>query len=181
MILTNKKEFWFYPHKLKRCMEDACNLYQVILQNTYTKEVFVYKVRDFSANNIRFCFRFIMPECTGDYMYYIVSNNEWDSSEINWDNIDNTNLLTDKTAVTFNGMYLVANGKLVVSKYFKAKATIKEMELPILVESESEDERTEGELVTSLDILSKGLLRYTINPFMCCGERNYNNYKFIEL
>lgn len=152
-----------------RCKMDWCNLYQLVLQNRLTKEVFVYKLRDFNSNNqVRYTFRFEIQDCMeyGEYTYYLIRNDEWEAIDINTTYVPDSNRLTDKEMVLSNNKFLIVGDKLVVLPFTRVKlidasgCDLSSDGSYLTTKKESDDCRITGELETCIELLATGLFKY---------------------
>lgn len=177
MIITKETCFWMDLPKLKRCMIDSCNVYHLILRNQYTKEIFLFKVRDFlTTSSVRYAINMVLPECMeyGEYEYFLISNDEWNQDEISVDVVKNTQLHTDKSLLEYDGMFFVSNNKILVTKNFKARIFFDGLPLAtkdgeILVGNQaSKDDNSEGDITKELTILNRGILKYENQDLLCC-------------
>lgn len=155
--------------KVDRCKKDPCNLYQLIWQNKGTKEIEVFKVRDYaSISPVYYVFNFRLPEWFefGEYDLYLVKNWNWSPYKVNEDNIYNTQKHTLKTPVNTNGVLIVSGGKLLVTNRFKARLSdacnnsLLSNGSTIIAYSSSDDKRAQGEIWTYLDIIHTDLAMY---------------------
>lgn len=196
MLIVEKNKINLHLPVLQRCLLDPCNLYRFILQNSCTKRVFVYRIQALLGNtkvsNFRLCFRFEVAECMdeGEYTYYLVSDDNW----INPENIDINSVKssvkwTDKGAILYDDMLLVANNKLVVTGKYKAivfnkdellignvDGCVTDEKQMFLVNSRSEDENVVSDILKQLNILGAGLLKYNRAKDFCCDESNYEQF-----
>lgn len=182
MIILSETTQIIHLPKLERCKLDECNLYYLLLHNNYTKELWVFKVRDFNSNPIRFNIYLEIPECfdEGEYTYYLVSVDDWNTDKLSTNYPTQTQFQTDKEAITTNGMYIISNNKMLVTSKFKAKLLIDGKEIKdashlLTAFGESDDEREEGEIVKEVNVLNTGLLKYHLNQKICCN--NFINYE----
>lgn len=191
ILVTERCQLVEFP-KLEKCRKDPCNIYYLILHNTFTKEITLFKVRDYNSNRLRYRIYLKLPECfeEGEYTYFIVGHDDWeyDRRKISTNYPEDTQIQTDKGAIAYNGMYLVANGKMLVTSRFKAKVFINDEQAvwgdishPIINTFTSKDKRSEGEIVKELNILNTGILKFIPNEPICCdtfeiyegGETDY--------
>lgn len=165
---------------LKRCKLDPCNLYNFVLHNQYTKELFVFKVRSLSIGlirDLRFHIKLKLPECIqeGTYDYYLFSFDNWDNSSIDIDLPYLTEKVSEKGAITSNNKYIVIDNMMIVTKWFRANVyddngmVISDCVSFVGLE-ESDDESTISDIVKTPEILSSGILKYY------CSGNNYNGY-----
>lgn len=194
MIYTDSPDFYLTIPKINRCKLDGCNVYQLLLHNTYTKEVWMFKVRDsvFLKNftldinpvsETRFQFHMIFPEDMqhGTYEYYILPNGEWEAEDINVDVIDNSYTATDKSGVVNNGQFLVLGDKLLVLSSFEAKVVMNGLSVflnentALKHTTTSKDERLEGEIFKCLSIIQRGLIKYEIDTFLRGETKEFDN------
>lgn len=166
MIYLGLSDTEIYLPRIDRCKGDCCNLYQLIFQNLATKDVTVFKLRDYSQGNPSFYrFSIVVPEYlkTGEYKIFLVSAAEWCRDEIDVNAPQRTERVTDKEAITANDAYLVFNGKLLVTGYFRAEVIDASGEVTsdgqhIHVRGKSQDERPCGEISKSVDVIHTDLL-----------------------
>lgn len=153
--------------KLQKCKLDPCNTYQIIFQNIKTNCIYVFKVRDLSINNLRYNFFIKVPDCflTGEYNYFLISEDDWSSCEINSDIVKQTKQYVDKSSLIVNGMKVISNEKLIVLSSFKA--LLFSNGKSIMIEDDnlvswlkSNDNSKEGYLYKDLDILNNGIFVY---------------------
>lgn len=190
MIILTEKEETIYLPKLERCKLDACNLYYLLLHNNYTKVLWVFKVRDIYANlnPLRFTICFKVPECEegrapfdeGEYTYYLISYDDFNIDKLSTNYPDRSQIVTDKEAFTYNGLYLVSGDKMLVYSGFKAKVKACDKEIKygdslLIATKKSEDKKAEGKIVTEVSVLNSGLLKYQLNKKICCN--NYIEYE----
>lgn len=184
MIITSDRCFTMQPPKLSRCFECKNGIYIVILQHIYTMEYYVIKVKDTMPFPLRFNFNLCLPECAsyGTYDYFVVSYKEWlkDTNNINVNQIRKSGRQTLKTPVTDDGKLLVIGDSVFVTSYFKMKTGI---HLPsgdeLLSDEKDPDMEANGEILTSLNILSRGLLKYH-NLDIESFEPQTKEYKYTE-
>ncbi len=170
--------------RLKRCKSDRNRYYQVILQSVFTKDIYVIKVKDVSLNCIRFYLNIQLP-CelpAGEYNYFIVTSEDWAADMLDPDIIRKTGYLTDKEAVSNNGMFIVFGDKLLVTKYFRAKLysggkAVTAWGNDFAFKQASQDVRGEGEIIRHLDILGNGLLKYDTAEPIVENVKAYKNRK----
>lgn len=152
MIIANKNTRWIYLPLFERCKVDSCNIYQLICLHRSTRYCVVFKLRNFLNGIVpnRFKFRIEFPDCmpTGEYSYYLVSNNEWTMAEINTNFVVDTVRQADVIAIKANCQYIGSNGKLLVTRLCK------------------EGDAT-GPIATHLTVLHTGLLRYKCEEVIC--------------
>lgn len=193
MIIVQKEEEIIYIPINQRCKIDKCNIYQLIIYDRYEKCTLVYKLQNISFDPIRFAFKIILPDYFTDgheYTYYLVNTNEWTPKDINKNYVTNTRRTTDKQAISKDGLYIISNGKMLVTSFFKAKLMqedekIKEGEYVVLVNDKSKDMRAYGDIVDSLSILDIGIMKYIKpSPAICkdhckytSGHNEYVSYK----
>lgn len=167
MVIAENCCFVLESPKLLRCNLDPCNIYQLVLQHKFTKEIFLFKVRDLSWNTLRFYFNMQVPDCfpDGEYDYFIISNDEWSTDEINVDIVKHTNLYTDKGLVTLNDKCIIIGDKLLVTKFFKARVFNCGKQLTyngdyVIAQQASQDDKAYGDIVKNINILGRGLLKF---------------------
>lgn len=180
MVIVNSNSEYIEIPKLLRCRQNDCNIYLLILHSNYTKDVWVFKVRDFRFNDIRYLFYMEFPEgfCENEYNYYLVSYDDKITEDLITSFPQFTNIQADKYSVTFNDMFLIVNNKIIVTNKFKAILTnecneIKFDDYGIKASFETPDKSSTGDLVTGLCILNSGLLKYHTPEKICC-DNSYN-------
>lgn len=135
----------------------------------------MFKLRDYSScNPLYYLFKFVVPDCMvhGEYDLYLMSNDNWDITEINPDSPKSTSRQTDKTPLEFNGQLLISNGKLVVTSLQKALVIGHDGTMfPFIANAYSEDERIESEAVKEVDVIHTDLLKYKPEWYECASER----------
>lgn len=169
MVYTTDKNFILELPKVDKCKLDRKCIYMFIIQNTFTKDIWLYRVRDWNIlNPLRFqfkmCFQENMPK--GEYEYYLVSDEHWQYGELDVNNVRKTQVITDKSFLKLGNHFLLANNKLLVINSFKEVVT--KDGYPVLIGKDlglktikkSKDKRSEGELYRSLSIISSGLIKY---------------------
>lgn len=144
MIETCYKKFDLYLSKLDLNQKYDDN-YKLILQNQYSKEIFIIDLIDVWQNPIRYKFKVTLDDCMtyGTYEYYLINDNSFNLEELNQDIIKNSISCNDATIIINNKQYILFNG---------------------LILTDNSDECT-GELFKSLSILNRGLLRYFEQEF----------------
>lgn len=170
--------------KLETEKLDPSNIYQLVIEDLYTKEIILYKVKDLTTlNPIRYTFD-ITELKPGNYKYYLISNEEWELDDLYWDNIKKSQVIIDNGAVTANCEYLVFNGFLLVTDKF---ATALELyndgcESAYIMQSEkSENKYTCGSIVKKcMYILNTGI--FNVPSIESCDEviEYKENKKYIE-
>lgn len=190
IIINNCNEIIELP-LFERCKRSFNGIYQLILLHRFTRKVIVYKVIDlnFGICPIRLRFNIEFPECAelGEYSYYLVDTNEWKDNEVDINFVSETNRKTDKSAITLNGKFIVSDGKLLVTSWFKSKLLFEGDEVgfkdhPIIIENESEYKNEVGKIADYLTILHTGILKYKIDG-ICCDFPKYdgkNNKNYIQ-
>lgn len=152
--------------KLRRYCLNPCNIYQIIFENTYTKEIIVYKTRDLHYFN-KLRFKLIITGLpSGTYKYYVINDNDWRGEELDWNNIRNSSRIIPNGAVVTGDKYIVIGNKLLVTKYFTAKlvdsnlldieASCETLATTLFTENEPE-----GDIIKILVILATGLVNIT--------------------
>lgn len=180
MIYIDNRCFWMIIPKVDRCNLDPCNVYQLILTNVFTKDIYVFKVKDVALTDRRFNIWVELPECAeyGEYEYYLISNDEWNPIDIDSNIPKDSIKCTDKSAITFNGKYLVAGDYLLVTKFFYTQVSLGDKIVTdnegnrVLVEQVSEDTNSIDDLYKTLDIIARGMLTY---------KDECNNDKYIKI
>ncbi len=194
--------------KTDRNKLDKDNLYYLILHNNYTKDVWLFKVKDLKpndyqlwtagdihTNDIRFLFKLEIPQEfeQGEYTYYLVSYDDWEICDLDT-NFPQKSVITipDKSILSYNGMHIIANNRLLVTNQFKAMAVSNGIagvfESPgtrIVANNYSDDTSAYGEITKNIKILNTGLLKYHLHNTVCDeylqydgGEQdNYIQYK----
>lgn len=196
MLIVEKNKVYLHLPVLQRCLLDPCNIYRLILQNNFTKRVFVFRIRALLGNTrvsrFRLSFRFEVAECMdeGEYSYYLVSDENWiNPGNININSVKYSEKTTDKGAILYDDMLLVAGNKIIVTGKFKA-TVFNNDELLIgnvdgcetdekqmfSVNSRSEDKNVVSDIVKQLNILGTGLLKYYQTKDLCCDESNYEQF-----
>ena len=168
MIILNRTNELIVP-RVDRCKNDPCNIYQLVMQNKATKEIVIFKLRDYACYNpIYFQFRFNIPEWFkyGEYDVYLIKNNDWQPPSVNEDNICNSCRKTDKSVIGSEGLKFIAGNTLIVTSLFKAKlvdvteSRIKSNGLDLIAYTKSSDNRPAGEIWTYLDVIHTDLAKY---------------------
>lgn len=103
--------------KTDRCLSDPGDQYTLIIQNNYTKRIFIYTVRDEACNPVRF--RFTVPleqqmGC-GEYTYYLCSQDKWQQCNLDH-NLVERSWLSDHDVIAVGGMAVIGGGNLLVQK-----------------------------------------------------------------
>lgn len=120
--------------------------FQLILQNSYTKDTYIIGLNNYVINPLRYEFIAELPEIDyGDYEYYIVEAESWKDSEIDKDSIISTQRKAGNTSLSDNGMFLLIGDYMLVSKDFD--------------EDVVQGECT-GDICVPISIISRGILRY---------------------
>lgn len=176
--------------KINRCKLAHDNMYQLILQNLATKDVTIFKLFDsVGTNPLYYIFKFEVPDWlySGDYKLLLVSNNEWLPNEIDTNIPEETYCKIDKGGITNNDKFIVINGKVLVTRWFKAQLfndgcpmTINYQDLGGNVLSD--DKSYCGNIVTELDLIHTDLLRIKgkdikYNQPIQTGRKTYKEYK----
>lgn len=138
-----------------------------MLQNLSTREITVFKVTDIDQHNpARLCVTFVVPLwlCAGDYKLFLIAPRGWGPGEIRTDNPKLTERYADKSVIKTKDGILVVSGKLVVTRWFKARMSIDGEPInisstEILASQQSDDTCPEGEYITYADILYTDILR----------------------
>lgn len=170
IILDNECSHIVIP-KLERCMQDPGNIYFLILHNNYTKEIWMFRLRDYRGSRMLYIFPVSMPVEfeEGEYTYYLVSKDEWNVERVSIHYPEKSLFVTDKEAVSHGSMYIVSNGDMLVTKYFKARLCVGDTEIHaggdgkhherIAVTCIHEGE-ARGDITREVRILNTGLLKY---------------------
>jgi hypothetical protein len=180
MIITSDKEFFLQLPIFQKCNLDPCNKYLILLQNNFTKECWLFKVLNFSNNHkLRFLFRFDIPKCMerGEYTYYLITNNDWDIDNINIDNIKNSVDITNKMAITNDGLYIINYNVMLVTSGFKALLydcddIIVNDKVPLQFEFNTTKD-DDGFIVKYLNIIQTGLFKYVESNKICCESPQF--------
>lgn len=168
MIILNKINE-LVVSRVDRCKNDPCNIYQFIIQNKATKEIVIFKLRDYACYNpIYYQFRFEIPEWLeyGEYDMYLVKNWDWNPKSINEDNIYNSYRKTDKSAIGNNGLKFITGNTLIVTSLFKAKmiditeSKLKANGFDLIAYTKSDDNRPVGEIWTYIDVIFTDIAKY---------------------
>lgn len=190
MIHTKEKHIQLIIPKLDKCNVACSGVYQLIIQNTYTKEAWMYKVRDFSlGNKLRYeiNFEFMDEMDTGTYQYYLLPDGEWSTDQINVNDVRETSEMILNDALCVNGSYLVACGKLLVVGQYEAALTegcnqiVQEDGSFLSVTMRINDQAPEGEIYPRIKIIATGLIKYERFTLLKDGPQEFNDQKtFIE-
>lgn len=166
MIILDRAQSLLKLPKINRCKLSNDNMYQIIIQNLANKEITVFKLFDSAGSNpVYYIFKFEVPNWIGggDYKLFLVSNNEWLPDDINTSVPEDSYCKIDKGGITNNDQLIVINGKVLVTRWFKAQlfnngcpVTINYQDLGSSVLSG--DDSYCGDIVTELDLIHTDLL-----------------------
>lgn len=172
--------------KLNRCSYINCNVYILILQHQASKDVWVVRCRDYNVNPLRMHLNIsLLDNCLhpGTYDYFVVSDEDWVKDGINIDQVRESDYQTEKEAITINDMYIVVGGKLLVTKFFQAEVRLGD-EIPVdgegnrfSVKDQVRDGIAEDDIVKTLTILGRGMLKYKESTMFIEPKKEYVNQK----
>lgn len=160
--------------KVDRCKLSCWDIYQLIIQHKSTRQIFIFKVRDYApCNPVRFHFYISFPQCmpVGEYDLFIVSGDIWKVEELDPVFPKKTTLsyTTDKTPVMIGGQFIVSDRKILMSS--QTKAIIGDhfgaLEVDgdyIITTIPSQDRRATGEIAQTecIDIIQTDLLKFMV-------------------
>lgn len=169
MIYAQEKNISLILPKNNRCDISCEGVYQLIMQNTYTKQAWMYKVQDFSlGNKLRYDIRFMFLDemAYGTYQYYLLPDGEWSTDQINVNNARNTIEMVPLNALCHNGSYLIACGKLLVTGQMETSLKSNGSQLVdkngnfLSFTMQVNDYPAEGEIYKRIKVIASGLIKY---------------------
>lgn len=175
-------------NKINRCALDPSNVYQLILQHTSTRDLLLYKVRDYAVNNpVYFSFSFPTADTMqyGEYKVYLIRNSDWHPQEIDIVAIKDSQRNTDKVPITINGYYIISGNtimmtnkqkKLIADAYQATEVDGKS----IVVNYDGSDERAKGDLSEAIEIIQTDLLKFPQPCDIGCKPEKTRNRHHIE-
>lgn len=191
MIFISNNSQLIVP-KVNRCKSGYCNIYQIVLQNKATKEIIIYKVRDYSSGNpVHYLFNFLVPDWLeyGEYDFYLLPDSDWFNEEIDQDNPSTSVRSVDKGGITANGRFLVSGNTLIVTSNVKAKmydhtGQVVSGKKGYLVTAQARDTDPCGDICKGIEIIHTDLLKYKpenepyyAEPKGISSRKQYKEYK----
>lgn len=189
MIILNNCESSLLLPRVDRC-ENSCNgIYQLIFHHLATKQLIIYKVRDwFPCNPAYYRFEFFITNYMqyGEYKVYLIRNSDWYPDELKINDIAGSIRYAGKDPVSINGHYIISNGKLLMTR--KLSGILTDHYKPaiannqaIIVNYNSCDDRAEGDICEGIDIISTYLAKYLQSCTEVCvheGTREKQNIQY---
>lgn len=143
MIITENRHFTLNIPVLDN--SKVYSGFQLVLQNSYTKQTGIIDLNNASFNPLRYAFEVSLPDMDyGDYEYYIVEADSWKNSELNKDSIISTQRKIGNTALSDKGQFIIIGNYMLVSKNF----------------DENIQAGCTGDICVLISVVSKGILRY---------------------
>lgn len=177
MVVVGSETDYIYIPKLLKCKLSECNDYLMILHSNYNKDVWVYKLRDYNYSPLRFQFYIEFPEEfeQGEYTYFVVKYDERITDDLSAQYPEKTDIIPDKGSVSFKGLYIISGDTMLVTNRFKG--IIKNegdyvifKDYGLISSYTTDDKSVSGNLVTKIDVLNSGLLKYHVPEKICCDK-----------
>lgn len=196
MIIANQNTTNINIPKLNRNCISCEDKYLLILQNDYTKCIYLFIINDDCQNPIRFNFNIEFNDYLeeGTYTYHLIKYIEF-IDFIQLDCIDSnypelTEFVTNNNAIIVNGMYLIANNKLFTTSAIKSYISTNNNELivngkTIISSDYNKENDPTNKILHEFTIINSGILKYSYTNIVCdnCNsiEEYNNNINYISL
>jgi len=191
MIKINENTRRLKIPRVDRCKTNSCDEYNAVLKNTATKEIIVYKLKDYNIKSQSyFYFDFYVPEWleTGTYEFYLTYNYDFFKEHIDSDNIYGSERHVKKAVNILENMIMVEGDSIIVSPEFSARIVDMGHEITtqgcsLLSLVDSDDQSEGGNLYRKIDIIQVDILYYPCKD-KCfvyndsdCSKKEYTMYK----
>lgn len=105
--------------KLHKDYISSDDIYQMIIEDIYNQEYYIYTVIDLKPDNkLRYLFD-IKFNLKGNYKYYLITNDEWEYDYLDYDNIYKSTCNDfNLTSLQSNGLLLVHGNTLLATNRF---------------------------------------------------------------
>ncbi len=135
---------------------------QLIIQNSYTKQIYIPEIEYIFDNKIRAKFLVTLPDCDfGYYEYYLVNYHNWKVEDISEDIVKDSIRAANIEAIKIKEKLIIIGNTMIVNKDF-------------FVNPNKGNKCTQG-IYNKLDIYNRGILNYSDSNCKHIKIKEYSN------